>query len=1674
MDESLPIKFQEHLKLPDYGINSANIGFQTVTMESDRYICVRESGEGDQLVIIDLNDTGNIFRRPIKADAAIMHPKERKIALKAQRQLQLFDLSSKAKVKSHTMHEDVSFCKWINNRTLGLVTLNSVYHWTIDDESPPKKIFDRHASLVNCQIINYRVNIEEKWMVLIGIQAVEMKVVGSMQLYSVDRSVSQPIEGHAAAFATIMLENAKSPTQLFTFAVRTSTGAKLHVVEVDHKQENPAYVKKAVDVFFPPEAKEDFPVGMQIGKKYDIIYLLTKLGYIHLYDLESGTCIYMNRITEATIFVTAEYEIPSGIIAVNRRGQILSVSVEENNIIPYIISNLGNPNLALRMAVRNDLPGAEELYVQKFSSLYQAGNYQDAARVAALSPRAFLRTPQTIELFKSVPIAQGSHVPPPLMQYFATLLEKGNLNRYESLELAKPVFMQEKKHLFERWLLEEKFECSEELGDFVRQYDVSVAAAVYTRCDQHLKVIACFAEAGLFDRIIKYATKTGVQPDYSALLQHVMRLDPEKGSEFATMLLNDENGPLVDIERVVDVFMSQSLIQQATSFLLDAIKDNKPEHGHLQTRLLEMNLIHHPQVADAILSNEMFTHYDRFTIAKLCEKAGLYQKALEHYTDINDIKRVIVHTQALNPEWVVNYIGVLSVEQSLDCMKEMLKVNIRQNLQVVVQIATKYSDQLQPLRLIALFESFKSFEGLYYYLGSIVNLSTDPDVHFKYIQAGVKFGQYKEVERICKESRYYDPEKVKNFLKEAKLQDQLPLIIVCDRHDFVHDLVLFLYQQNLTKYIEVYVQKVNPARTPIVVGGLLDVDCDELVIKNLLMSVTGSLPVDQLVEEVEKRNRLKLLLPWLELRINEGSKDPAVYNALAKIYIDSNNNPEAFLKENPFYDSLVVGQYCEKRDPHLAFIAYQRGRCDKELVKITNENSMFKHQARYLVKRRDPQLWQYVLSSGNIHRRSLIDQVNATALPESSDPEDVSITVKSFMTADLPLELIEMLEKLILENTAFSDNHNLQNLLILTAIKAHRSKVMEYVNKLNNYNAPDIAGIAINAQLYEEAFTIFKKYEVHTSAINVLIEHIASIDRASEYAERVDQAEVWSRLAKAQIEGLRIKDSIDSYIRADDPSNFSEVIDISTRAGKQEDLVRYLQMCRKKIREPLVDSELLFAYAKTGRFHDLEEFLNGPNVAQIQAIGDRCYDDELYEAAKILFQSISNWARLASTLVHLGEHQAAVDGARKAGSTKVWKDVHIACVQKREFRLAQICGLNLVVHAEELQDLIRLYETKGYIDELLALLESGLGLERAHMGMFTELAILYTKYRPEKTDEHLRLFWNRLNIPKVIRACEDFHLWNEQVFLYEHYEEYDNAALAIITHAADAWDHNRFKDVIAKVSNLEIYYKALVFYLKEHPLLINDLLATLAPRIDHARVVQTLEKSDNLPLIKPYLIAVQKENNEAINNAYNDLLIEEGDYKSLRDSIGNFDNFNNYELAKRLERHELLQFRRIAALIHRRNKRWEDSIALSKQDKLYEDAIETANNSSSTEVAEELLKYFANIGDKASFAACTYACYDTIRPDIVLELTWRHGFYDMAMPFMIQTFRELNLKVNNLEKDNQERKAKEKEREQQDADSPIIGHGLGTQLLITQGAQGISQQGFGVSYPGGVSSKPFF
>ena len=150
------------------------------------------------------------------------------------------------------------------------------------------------------------------------------------------------------------------------------------------------------------------------------------------------------------------------------------------------------------------------------------GDYQHAAKTAANSPQGFLRTPQTIEKFKNVPQQQGQLSV--ILQYFGMLLDKGKLNQHETLELARPVLQQNRKHLLEKWMKEGKLGCSEQLGDLVRIHDVALAQQIYQEAGASQKVIAAMAETGSFDQILPYSRSVGYQPDFNGLLQHITRV----------------------------------------------------------------------------------------------------------------------------------------------------------------------------------------------------------------------------------------------------------------------------------------------------------------------------------------------------------------------------------------------------------------------------------------------------------------------------------------------------------------------------------------------------------------------------------------------------------------------------------------------------------------------------------------------------------------------------------------------------------------------------------------------------------------------------------------------------------------------------------------------------------------------------------------------------------------------------------------------------------------------------------------------------------------------------------------------------------------------------------------------------------------------------------------------
>jgi len=321
--------------------------------------------------------------------------------------------------------------------------------------------------------------------------------------------------------------------------------------------------------------------------------------------------------------------------------------------------------------------------------------------------------------------------------------------------------------------------------------------------------------------------------------------------------------------------------------------------------------------------------------------------------------------------------------------------------------------------------------------------------------------------------------------------------------------------------------------------------------------------------------------------------------------------------------------------------------------------------------------------------------------------------------------------------------------------------------------------------------------------------------------------------------------------------------------------------------------------------------------------------------------------------------------------------------------------------------------------------------------------------------EHIKLSWSRLNIPTLLTSCQTNLHWPETVFLYTHYDQFDNAIDVLINHSSECWKHDLFKEIIIQCANTEIYYRAVDFYILEHPLLLSDLLLDLKEKLDHTRVVNRVKAAGHLPLIQKYLLHVQRDNLPAVNEAINQLYLQEENFKGVRESIDQFDQYDQIALAQSIENHELMEFRRISSYVYKLNKRWERSIDISKRDKLWQDAMETTSDSKVPDLADNLLTFFVTQGLKECVGAMLYSCYELLRPDVVLEVAWRYGLTSFTMPYMIQTFRDYNdkllvvtEKLNALDKAHQTDKEAEKKAKEDGLYDPSVGNFLPGNTLL--------------------------
>ena len=86
----------------------------------------------------------------------------------------------------------------------------------------------------------------------------------------------------------------------------------------------------------------------------------------------------------------------------------------------------------------------------EYLNLYGKKHFINKNSCANDNFQGILRTPATIQKFQQCPAAPGAGVSP-LLQYFGILLDQGKLNKYETLELCRPVLAQGRKELLNKW-----------------------------------------------------------------------------------------------------------------------------------------------------------------------------------------------------------------------------------------------------------------------------------------------------------------------------------------------------------------------------------------------------------------------------------------------------------------------------------------------------------------------------------------------------------------------------------------------------------------------------------------------------------------------------------------------------------------------------------------------------------------------------------------------------------------------------------------------------------------------------------------------------------------------------------------------------------------------------------------------------------------------------------------------------------------------------------------------------------------------------------------------------------------------------------------------------------------------------------------------------------------------
>ena len=912
----IPLTTQEVLTFQQIGIDPHYANLYASTLSLDKYLCVIEDSES-YLSFVNLQDGNTVTKHKAKLNRFAMHPSKNIFALCNSSIIQVFNLDNHQRLSNFNLPEDqtVRYLKWIDDDTIAFASNKSFFHWEIKQKDP-KEMFVLNPEFATGNILNCSVSCDKQWFAVSAVVRVENSTAGKVQLFSYERNISQIIDGFPASFASCLDHH---PLLLFT--TKNDCQVRLNVIALGNSQFARDFGKKYVDLPSLSD-KKDNPLHIIISPRYKTAFILTTYGHLYCVEIETLYAFISTAISKSNISAAALTH-DDGIIVLSTDGKLNKYCLDSSTISRFITSKSGNPQ------TRDDL-------INQFRNLLQMGNFNDAANLAVNSEENFLRSREILEEIKKI------HINPfwplkTLFDYLSNLINITKLNEIESLELCKLAISKNDINDVEKWILEEKITLTEELGDLF-QKDSRISLEIYLGSNSSQKIVASFIMLGMFDKLDDYCKKVDYKPDWIDIVATVASQWPEKTEQILSFIEKNENLN-VDSKSLAQKLIQLKMYQNAASFLLNVLKEDREEDSELQTLLFEITLKYLPNQVNNLFSLNFFTHYDHQKIAILCKRAGFYHYALNHLTNLSSIKKCIVNTQSIPEDFLIKYFDDLSDEWSFECLRELLINKDNDNAPLVAKIAGIYWEKLGIDKVINLFNETKNNYSIYLFISEVVKSSDDPDIHFRCLKETAKIGDFQEMIKICSESNHLQPEKVRDYLINQDFEDKFPLIIVCNRFGFIEELTNYLYKMGYFHELNIYIQTYNTKMAGRVIGALIDLKVSDDYIMKFLKSVQETASLDDLIFHTMKRKRIDLLEPILYTRELEGANDTATNNGIVLLAAISNKeNAEKILNENQYYDHKFVGKMLAKVDHRLSLIAFVKGNCVNEILELKNES----------------------------------------------------------------------------------------------------------------------------------------------------------------------------------------------------------------------------------------------------------------------------------------------------------------------------------------------------------------------------------------------------------------------------------------------------------------------------------------------------------------------------------------------------------------------------------------------------------------------------------------------------------------------------------------------------------------------------------------------------------------